>query len=450
VIYTIFALFVLSIVGLLLVIWSTYFYARWAAPSIAGRKVSQIMLLIYLLSRSLNLQIRTDLNALVTQGLTAQNRIQVAVVLCASAWAIYLLFRGRVAVQTLFAGPGFWISSSIVVFSLTVVWSVWPNLTLYRALELAAIWIICVHIFAHRDWFSQAHFFLWSILGMQLIDGFVGLSLHGPSNDGIVGVMRSNGGSALAATLIVWSFHCTRENGWSKTWWMLPIASGSLIVFGSLTSSFALLGGLAIYTYYRIPKSMKPILVCGFATVALVLLSLAYFNTGDLSGAASSGIQAVSTMFDKSPEALRSATGRVQLWTAMWEASKENPLGYGFAAAERVFSADRSLVGWAPGPGGAHNGYLSGLFGSGWLGASFVLLVFISMWLRIRQTDNHLIPLTMALLFMMAFNNLSLAMFGGAIAPVTIIIMILALVSPDMTSGTCRQPGGSIANFANS
>jgi len=447
VIYTIFALFVLSIVGLLLVIWSTYFSACWAAPSIVDRKASQIVLLIYLLSHTLNLQIRTDLNALVTQGLTAQNKIQVAIVLCASAWAIYLLFRGRVAVRTLFAGPGFWISSSIVVFALTVIWSVWPNLSLYRALELAAIWIICVHVFAHRDWFSQAHFFLWSILGMQLINGLVSLSRHGLSHDGIVGVMRSNGGSALAATLMVWSFHCAKENGWSQTWWMLPIATGSLIIFGSLTSSFALLGGLAIYWFYTMPKSTKPVLVFGFATVALVLLSLAYFNTGDLSVAATSGIQSVSTLFDKSPEALRSATGRVQLWTAMWEASKENPLGYGFAAAERVFSADRSLVGWAPGPGGAHNGYLSGLFGSGWLGASFVLLVFISMWLRIRQTDNHLIPLTMALLFIMAFNNLSLPMFGGAIAPVTIIILVLALVSPDMTSGTRRPPGGVRCEF---
>ena len=439
----------MSTVGLLLVLWYTYFYGRWAAPSIADRRVSQILLLIYLLSRSLNLQIRTDLNALVAQGLTAQNRIQVVVVLCASAWAAYLLFRSRVAVKSLLGGPGFWISSSIVVFALTVVWSVWPDLTLYRAMEMAAIWIICVHVFAHRDWFSQAHFFFWSVLGMHLINGLVSLSMRGPSHDGIVGVIRSNGGSALAAALVVWSLHCAKQKGWSQTWWMLPIATGSLVVFGSLTSSFALLGGLAIYWFYTIPKSTKPVLGFGFATVALVLVSLAYFNTGDLSGAATSGIQFVSTIFDKSPEALRSATGRVQLWTAMWEASKDNPLGFGFAAAERVFSADRTLVGWAPGPGGAHNGYLSGLFGSGWLGASFVLLVFISMWLRIRQTDNHLVPLTMALLFIMAFNNLSLPMFGGAIAPVTIIILVLALVPPNMTSVYRRRQGGSVANFAN-
>ena len=93
--------------------------------------------------------------ALFEEGLSFQNQVQVGICFLTLAWAALLLLNNRVPVAALLSGPSFWATSLIGAYALSSLWSSWPELTLYRSLELAVFWVITVHLFANLQWYRN-------------------------------------------------------------------------------------------------------------------------------------------------------------------------------------------------------------------------------------------------------------------------------------------------------
>jgi O-antigen ligase len=139
-------------------------------------------------------------------------------------------------------------------------------------------------------------------------------------------------------------------------------------------------------------------------------------------------IDSLGVLSGKNSETITTVDGRIPLWTKIWDETKDKPWGSGYAAAERIFLSDATIIGWAP--GNAHSGYVSGWFGAGWAGLIAVVLVFWAMWRQCKRLPLSLQPVVTALLVLIAINNFSIAGVGGRLNPVFIIMMALACISP--------------------
>ena len=105
------------------------------------QRISWAMLSTYMGVSILRLESRA-MDALATEGLSTHNKLQVVLVAVVAAWSAFLVTTGRVTIRQATSGPGFWLLSLVIVFALSVLWSTWPTLTIFRVTELAVFWIV--------------------------------------------------------------------------------------------------------------------------------------------------------------------------------------------------------------------------------------------------------------------------------------------------------------------
>jgi hypothetical protein len=422
-----YSLTLISAFALAGLVWKAWFVNRWSQSSLRGVRLSWIFLLLYMISSVGALQVRDDLTALMAEGLSTGNKFQVGVTALGLIWALILLFSRRVTLSALFAGPGFWISCLILLYGLSSFWSVWPALSAYRTLELAVMWVITVHIFSGERCVGRIDQFLLWTLAIYWISRLARFDPNLLSNTQVFGLIRENTGGAMAAIVLLWTINRGKSNGWRRNAVRLAVAIVSLVIFGSLASALACGAALIVLEMsFRAGFRFKTAAFCAIAGVAMVYGVLVMQS--EVPSLSPALINSLGTVSGKTAETILTLDGRIPLWTAIWDATKDKPWGSGYAAAERTFEADAKSISWAP--GNAHSGYVSGWFGAGWAGVIAVLLVFWAMWGRRRRLPFELQPLVTALLILLAINNASIPGIGGRSNPVFIFMMALACMPP--------------------
>jgi O-antigen ligase len=290
------------------------------------------------------------------------------------------------------------------------------------------MWVAAAHIFGGERCVRRINKFLLWTLAIYWISGLARLDPKLFSGGQVVGVIRGNTASAIAAIVLLWTVYRAKSNGWRRNAVMFVVAATSLVAFGSLASAIALLLALIALkmSSFHAGLKFKTAALCTIAAIGMLYgVLVAQSQVPSLSAATVSAFGAVS---EKTAEKILTLDGRIPLWIAIWNVTKDKPWGSGYAAAERTFEADASSLNWAP--GNAHSGYVSAWFGAGWAGVAMVLLVFWSMWAQRKRLPRHLQPILIALLVLLAINNASIPGVGGRSNPVFIFMMALACIPP--------------------
>ncbi len=387
-----------------------------------------MFLLLYLFSTTGSLQPRDDQTALLREGLSTANRFQVLVIALGLIWALSLLSSKRVRISALFAGSGFWISFLILLYGLSSFWSEWPALTAYRTLELSVVWIATAHIFGGERCLTRIDPFLWWSLAIYAITRLARPDPDLLSGGQFVGVLRENTAGAMASIVLLWTVYRAKSNGWRQNAIRLAGAAVSLVAFGSLTSALAFVAGVIALemSSLRAGFRIKTAVFCAVSAVSIVYGVLV--QQSEVPSLSSAVINSLGAVSGKTTDTMLTLDGRIPLWTAIWEATKNKPWGSGYAAAERTFEADAKSLTWAP--SNAHSGYVSGWFGAGGAGVIAVLAVFASVWVQRKRLPLQLQPIVTALLVLLAINNAAIPGVGSRPNPVFIFTMALACIPP--------------------
>lgn len=425
-------------VAFLFLLWHAHLAGSSPRAALSGVGVSWAYLWVFLISTIGPFERRDDQTALMTEGLSTTNKFQVAVIALGLLWALILLVSRRVRFSSLFAGPGFWISNLIILNALSSSWSVWPQLTAYRTLELTTVWIVTCHIFGGERFYNRIdRFLLWTVV-IYWISGLLQPGGDAFSGRYVVGAIRQNTGSAIAAAFLIWTVYRASRLGWKRHAGRFLLGLGSLIIFGSLASALALAFAVLVFPLAGSGYRLKTVAFCAVATVGIIYGVLTAER--GMPSLVPAVIDVAGKASEKSYEAITTLDGRIPLWTAIWDATKGRPWGAGYAAAERTFEADATGLGWAP--SNAHSGYVSGWFGAGWAGVIAVLLVFWSIWSRRRRLPLEVQPVVTALIVFLAINNAFIPGVGGRSNPVFILMMALACIPTPAGTETKRRPLG--------
>lgn len=386
------------------------------------QRISWAMVSAYLGVSILRLQSRA-MDALATEGLSTQNKLQVVLIAVVAVWSAFLVTTGRVSIRQAISGPGFWLLSLVIVFALSVLWSTWPTLTIFRVTELAVFWIVACHLFGSGNWTRKVESLMWVAWLMYLFWGVllvVGVA-DGVSTGGyIVGLMTSNSASMLSGLLLLWSLHRCLNETFVAHAWKLPILAVSMIMFGSLATVAVVLLCIATMVTMHTTGRTRIVMVFGSLCLAAAVSNIVIFQSGGLGGPL---VDATSSLFGKSRSNIVGITGRLELWTSIWESARSQPWGFGFAAFERTFSLGNGALSWKA--GNAHNGFISAWLGAGWLAFALLLALFASMWARLSLIDTVQRPMYAGLLLLIILNNLTVPAVGGRLTVVFLFMMAL-------------------------
>jgi O-antigen ligase len=162
------------------------------------------------------------------------------------------------------------------------------------------------------------------------------------------------------------------------------------------------------------------VVVFGSLCLAAMVSNVVIYQTG---GLADPLVDTTSSLFGKSRSNIVGMTGRLELWTSIWESAQSQPWGFGFAAFERTFSLGNEALSWKA--GNAHNGFISAWLGAGWLAFALLLALFGSMWARLSLIDSAQRPVYTGLLLLIMLNNLTVPAVGGRLTVVFLFLMAL-------------------------
>ena len=288
---------------------------------------------------------------------------------------VYLIVAKGTKISSLLAGPCFWITSLIVPYMVSTLWSIWPSLTLFRAAQLGVFWIIAVHIFARPDGLTQLERFLWAYIAVNIASVLISQALpHIPSEDSLLEALHQPTRGFAAGVLLILLLHAVRLQPTAIVGSKFAVAVAAFVAFSSLTAYVATVFALAVYALNTVQQPRKLLVIAvSLGAVSAVLLVLAFEASDPISAL----IDRISSASGRSLQSLADFTGRIPLWRAIWDTSGSELFGTGFAAAEKmVLSADPEFCAaatWcAP---DAHNGFLSAWLGAGWAGLLLVLFI---------------------------------------------------------------------------
>lgn len=370
-----------------------------------------------------------------SDGLSSRNAMQVVVVLCITAWVTYLLLTRRLNWRVFVGGSGYWILIQSMIFAATIAWSVAPALTAYRAVELLVCWLVTAHaVTCAASWIDGVEMifvvlFFETLLIPRLLFSGSGLSwtLSGSNNVGsFVGVTLL----IILVHKIIFSIRKVRAAEWLLT----PLV---LLCISSLGSAVAFVFGMAGVFYFRLPRRLRTwcgaVGVVSFIAVVIVLFG----NAAAVQRLAVS----VAESFGRDTRNVSNLTGRLPLWTAIWNYSKDLPFGSGYVAGERLFvttMVSKSEVSW--GAIHSHNGFISAWMTAGWLGLSCVVCLLASIWRHVKVASSSIREVSMGLFVVAIVNNLVFPVTGYAFSPGWVLIFALSYL-PAAVRGAIRESG---------
>jgi O-antigen ligase len=406
-------------------LWTLRAANRWSQSSSANRAVSGFCILGWLLSRSATFELRSDAMTLVQEGLSSQNLLQVGVVTTVGVWAAILLLTRTVTIANLVTGPRLWVSLLIGVFSLSTIWSIWPSFTVYRSCELVVLWVLSVHYFSSsKDPLADLmRVVLWSMI-FSLLGSMLTLWDNWLSNLFLFGALRSNTGGLLAAVYSVYLIHQWRS-GRSAGFWHIALTAMFMFMFGSMSSWIIFAIVLPLFWWGGSQGLQR---MAGTVFLLPITAVLGWFAvTGDLLEN-NLFLDAAASIFGKEAHHLQTGTGRLPLWTSIFEETTNMPFGQGYGAAERLLSNLMQYHNIGFNAYNAHNGYLSAWLGAGWLGLVALVLMLAAVWVHVRRIDPTQRNFAGVVLVVLILNNFTVAGLGGAMGPVWLIAMGLSVL----------------------
>lgn len=395
-------------------VWLATAARRTPRASTRGSRVSLLMLLAIVASQATVLDPRSNAD-LLTEGLSPRNMIQIALAGVMAAWATILCLNRIVPFGSLFAGGYFWCSILIIVNGASAAWSVWPQLTLFRATELAAGYVVAVHLFSSPEWLSNLRVVLTSSLCIYIVQPFIVAVIGGGGAGSIHAVdFHSNSGAFCGALLLLLLLSELRMRQASRwwTWLLLTFSLGSVVLMGSLGSWVAALIGV----FCLLSGSTRFWgLISSTAVIVVMSLGAQAWNIGD-NVIAQALIKDMSDVSGRDTQVVENFTGRLPLWNDILTATADEPFGTGFVAGERTFSANREQEQGNWGAMSAHNGYLSAWVGTGWLGVVLVSFIYFAAFRRARDLRSSERGLLLTCIVVVdAINNLTFPGIGSAL-----------------------------------
>lgn len=388
----------------------------------ADRIVSWALIAVYFTWKAFLYEERDDVLALVDSGMSASNRIEAAFTGLVGLWAAWLLVSRRMPPLRLVQGAGFWVGALVAVDVASAGWSVWPDFTIYKSMELAVFWVVTAHLFSAGSWRNTLEWLcVWAVAGSWL--PFVTGAAPRDFSHGLIGAFYDNGAATMAGALLLVAVHrlLRHRDVWAKG--MVAFALLSLLLFHSFT------------TYLCLAMALPALLVLAFipraSALATVLLIAGTIGAGGSIAWLTAKSQpdlvlAVGAAVGKDADELGTATGRLPLWEAMWEVSKDHAFGTGFLAVERMIPqlVAEDVVGWVAAH--SHNGFLSAWLAAGWLGLGLVLFLVAALGLQATGLDPPLRALAIPFILFVMANNMSYPAVGGRLNGAWLMIMGLA------------------------
>jgi hypothetical protein len=410
--------------------WQDRFASGWTAAAARHRRVSWALVVAHVLAHTPLFGGSRTVDALAAEGPSAQNLLQIAVVGVAALWAYHLLARRTVPVAALANGPAFWVTLLIAVYAVSTAWSVWPELTLFRVVELAVFWVLLLHVFLGEDaWEGSLRRLLWIAVAASWASHLLEWEAIVAAGS-LRGIAYDNVSTLVAAALLLLEVHrCIRRPS-PGAWGAAGVAGISVIAFGSLTTSVALVVAGGVYLAVRAQRSARDreLLLVGALVVAAALGAVLLQPT---TAAGDDLAHEIAEWSGKDVRNIQDMTGRLPLWRALLDGTADQPMGLGFAGAERKLALGFvrvSVVGWTPSH--AHNGFLSGWLGAGWPGLLLSVAVFLAVAQRVRETPVAGRPLGAALLVLLFINNMTATAVGGTLGVPWMVMMALASMAP--------------------
>lgn len=388
-----------------------------------GASISLGFLYLRVAAGALIVDFGRDPVALLEHGLSLQNQIQAGVTVTAAIWAGYVLLSRRVPLAQILTGPQYWLVLLILSYVFSALWSPLPSLTIFRSFELAVFLVIATHAFGslEADAIPGAMINLLLVLvGLMVLHGLLLPESLATTHIGFFGALRHNHGGLLAAMTVTLSVQQWLQTHRSRYFLIILIGFAALVAFGSFASILALICGLTVLLALSVPHYFRALAVGG--TVLTGSLALFVMLAG-LQAMPMSWLIDFARMFGKSDELLFTISGRVPYWQAVWSISLDRPFGLGFAAAERFLGVDLELPGIIT---NAHSGYVSAWLGSGWLGLGLCLAIFAAVISRSAEFPHSWRAAHLALVTVLAVNNITLVSVGGPINAGFLVLMALA------------------------
>jgi hypothetical protein len=393
---------------------------RLAPPPLRnGSRISWVLLMARFAAGILLFQPRPDAAALLEQGLSQQNHVQVAITLLAGGWALYLMLTGRVRPAFLLSGPRYWIAALIVAYYVSGFWSSFPALTVYRAFELSVFFVLIAQIFSAVDFAASVRKLLFAVITLMLVFGLWLRPEEAGTGTGMLAALRHNQGGMLAALWICLIVHSLVRAGRPVHWAELGLAVSSFILFGSFASLLALVGGLLTLIAFLVRPALRPFALVVLALTMLVAVHLLFAGVRAAPG---QWLVDLAIVFGKTEELLFTLSGRVPYWLAVWEVAGDHPFGLGFASAERFLGLDLDIPTII---NNAHSGYVSAWLGVGWLGLSLCLAIFAAALRHTRTLPADWRAVYLAMLAVRAANNLTVSAVGSPFNPGFVVMMAL-------------------------
>lgn len=370
------------------------------------------MLIVSLIVKSIPFEIRSS-SALINQGLSLQNKIQVFITILLLMLSFIIILSKRVLIKSFFIQTNLYITILIWLYILSTLWSVWPELTIYKSFELISYYIISIYLFR----FDTNLIKLEKLLVIMIIIILAGGLIYVYKFDKIIGGIRSNTGTLIAAIYILYLIFIKNVKHKKIK---LVFALFVMLIFGSLATFIALLVSFLILYYNSVHNYLKPLLV--MLIIFLIILSINLEFQSD-----NSILLEIAKISGKRIDMLTTMTGRLPLWSEIIKVSFSNPFGLGYVAGERMFAFSISSLqklGWAPTH--AHNGYLASLTSIGFLGPIIVIKILLSLWKKFKENNSNHFKFITGSIVLIAINNLTIMGLGGQFNPVWLIIFVLA------------------------
>ncbi len=320
---------------------------------------------------------RADGTALLDQGLSASNRLMIALTGLAGCYVLWQIARDRQVLRLPFAMPYLPFTLMILVDGLSTLWSVMPSFTAYRTAELAILFLASILLFDRTNIVRSLPVLISAFIGVWLVlvtPLFATNLAHGI----IFSSAKNNMTPALCMVLLAYAVFV--ETGRRARFWQIALSFVGLVIAGSAASTGALVGFVPAVMVAS-PSRLARIAGVVVGIVFLGGFMLLTVNLSDFPVL----LHFLSAVLQKPAIELAGATGRTEFWPAMISATQDHYFGSGYAAAERFLQLlippgeFRNLLGDTNfNPSSAHNMFLSTWSGTGLAGIALALAVLMA------------------------------------------------------------------------
>ncbi len=349
---------------------------------------------------------RGDGTALLDQGLSASNRVTIAITALTGLYVLWQIARDKRVLRLPFAMPYLPFTMMILFDVLSTAWSVVPSYTIYRAVELAILFIATILLFDRKSIVRS----LPVLIGAFIVTWLV---LAAPTYaDNIAhGIIFSSAKHNVTPMLcfVLFAYGLFVEPNGRMRLWQIGLSLAGLVIAGSAASTAAMIG-LIPAVLVASPRRIVRVAGVVFGLLCVAGFLLLTINLSDFPGL----LHAVSTVLQKPEEQLANATGREVFWPALIAATRDHFFGSGFAAADRFLQLLlppgqlRVLVGdTSLNLSTAHNMYISAWAGTGLAGIALGLTVLgtaVAWALKLAPAGRRFV---LSFVFFLALNGMT-------------------------------------------